>query len=286
MHNISFLLENKMLWHLKPEPLDDDNYYKRMDSLQQLLSEGPETPLISRCKPRDQLVLCYVLATSLLYLYPGSWFPTELDSSMVYFVRPVSAIWTPVLAFPYISVELREQTTEKSPLDYWQGHQHPMILDLGIIFLEIVTGRRFPKSAATTPSDQSNENYAEAMRLLKSLRNRRHGTSCLTSSMGEAIRACLKLEPPPDFPSNRLTDEDLIRRYILSCIVSPLAQELKDGHKVSLDDLHTTLVSEWENDNAYGFNGTQNLSHQSADSPGRCLTVDESGTMPPALVAT
>ncbi|RSL50745.1 hypothetical protein CEP53_008700 [Fusarium sp. AF-6] len=44
-------------------------------------------------------------------------------------------------------------------------------------------------------------------------------------------------------------EDGSIRQFILDCIVQPLATELKDGHKVSLDDFHNALAQDKDVDN-------------------------------------
>lgn len=124
-----------------------------------------------------------------------------------------------------------------------QCHSHPVILALGIIFLEIATGTRFKRSHEQTSWEQCNSDNYQALQLLKvtEKQDRHNLTKRISSGLSKAIRSCLKLEPPPNFPSNQLSAEGPIRHYILTRIVDPLASELKDGHKVRLEELHDDL---------------------------------------------
>ena len=124
-----------------------------------------------------------------------------------------------------------------------QCHSHPVILALGIIFLEIATGTRFKRSHEQTSWEQCNSDNYQALQLLKvtEKQDRHNFTKRISSGLSKAIRSCLKLEPPPNFPSNQLSAEGPIRHYILTRIVDPLASELKDGHKVRLEELHDDL---------------------------------------------
>ncbi|KAF2689750.1 hypothetical protein K458DRAFT_413999 [Lentithecium fluviatile CBS 122367] len=244
---VDFLVENETFWHLKPKLLEGINHYASMEPLRQLLGDGIAVSHISNCRPRDQLLLCYILASSILYLYPSSWFQTEWSSSMVYFIRGTNRSTSPILTLPYVSVELKQtQSTPKDPPHHMQYHSHPAILALGIIFLEIITGTRFKRTLEKTSWQQCNRDNHQAVQLLNELeaQDRRNSTKRLSSALSKAIRACLKLEPPPNFPSNQLADEGPIRHYILSCIVGPLAHELQTGYKVRLEDLHNLLSPE------------------------------------------
>lgn len=268
MTHVDFLIENNTFWHLKPKLREGINYHTSMEPLRQLLGDGVEISYISKCNPREQLILCYILANSLLYLYPGSWFQTEWTSNMVYFIRSSSTSTSPALTYPYISVELQSRVTSKHQPDHMQIHTHPAILALGIIFLEIVTGTRFERTREETSWEQCNKDLSQAWRRFGDLKKKeRHSRSRhISSSLSQAISACLQLDPPPSFPSNRLSEEGPIRHYILSCIVRPLAHELQEGYKVSLDDLNKSLVPEKERGESDDIGELKRLSRQSTAS--------------------
>ncbi|KAF8867425.1 hypothetical protein BDZ45DRAFT_795139 [Acephala macrosclerotiorum] len=248
---VDFLAENSGFWHLKPELPKGSNRHATMESLHQLLGDGFSISHISKYTPREQLILCYILANSMLYLYPGSWFQTAWSSNKVYFIPRANSSTSSILTFPYLSVELQQPRNVPNDPPHMQYHTHPVILALGITFLEIATGVRFKRSREPTPWEQFNTDGTQAWTLLNDLeRQSRSGRSeRISPALRKAIRACVKLEPPPDFPSNNLSEEGPIRHYILSCIVHPLASELKYGHKVRLEDLHDDLVSEKDKEN-------------------------------------
>lgn len=184
---------------------------------------------------------------------------------MVYFVRRSNSSMSPVVTFPYVSVELQKsQIASTSKPYYMQCHSHPAILALGIIFLEIVTGARFKKTREPTPWQQCNKDNHQAVQLLRELerQGQRDLTKRISSSLSKAIRACLTLEPPPNFPTNQLTEEGPIRHYILSCIVHPLAHELQTGYNVCLKDLPNSLDPE-KIRNSLDDDGLERISHRS-----------------------
>ncbi|KAF1941676.1 subtilisin-like protein [Clathrospora elynae] len=193
-----FLIENDKFWHLKAELLGNTDGYTSMEPLCQLLGDGIQISYISKCNPREQLLLCYVLANSMLYLYPSSWFTFEWTSSTVYFVRRSRASTSPALAYPYVSVQLQDPGTSKSPPDRHRPHSHPAVLAFGIMFLEIVTGVRFMRTQEGTRTEQYNEDNAKAWQIFKALeqKERRSRATQTPSGLREAIRACLKLELP------------------------------------------------------------------------------------------
>ncbi|KAI8249235.1 hypothetical protein K4K56_010406 [Colletotrichum sp. SAR 10_98] len=125
-----------------------------------------------------------------------------------------------------------------------QSHYHPSILELGIIFIEIATGSVFSRSSPTdrdASDQQCNLDFLEAYEQMEKLEKER---KYIPSALRKVIRACIELEPPPNFPSNSLAEEGPIRQYILSCIILPLASELVDGYKIRLEELHTSLEKE------------------------------------------
>jgi hypothetical protein len=242
-----FLIEHEETWHLRAELLEEPGSYASMEPLDQLLGDGSELSYISQCNPREQLTLCYILATSMLYFYPSSWCFTEWTSHMVHFIRRSKTSTSATLTHPYVSIQLQSgSTSSNNPSDRHRTHSHPAILALGIIFLEIASGSRFQRTRKDTPTEQCNEDNHRAWQDFKILeRKNRHGrTRQIPSGLREAIRACLKLEPPSSFPSNQLAEEGPIRHYILSCIVYPLARELRDGYNVDLSDLQKRMASE------------------------------------------
>ncbi|KAH7176810.1 peptidase S8/S53 domain-containing protein [Dactylonectria macrodidyma] len=244
---VDFLAESEGLWHLKPELLDGINHHTSMESLYQLLGDDSRTSQISKYTWRDQLLLCYSLANSMLYLYPGSWLQTAWSSNMVYFIRRMNDSTSTLLTFPYLAVDLRQQQTEPEDLDHMQYHAHPVILALGIMFLEIATGVRFKRTPGLTSCEQWNTDGPEAFQLLKDLERegRQHRSKRIPTALRDAIRACLILKPPSDFPSKSLLEEGPIRHYILSCILHPLASELNTRHNISLEQLQDILIPEW-----------------------------------------
>lgn len=214
-----------------------------MESLQQLLGDGVSVSEFSNYTPKDKLILCYILANSMLLLYPGSWFQTAWSSDKIYFVRRFSNSTSPALMFPYLSVAF--QQAQITPPNHMQYHSHPAILALGIIFLEIATNAKFTRrSQEPTSWEQFNSDGIQALQQLQELESQitRDSSKRISRALIKAIRSCLILEPPSNFPCKVLSEEGPIRQYILSCIIHPLASDLRDGYQVSLDKLHDELI--------------------------------------------
>ncbi len=247
---VDFLAENDTLWHLTPKLLEDTiNHHTTMESLHQLLGDG-----IPICTPREKLILCYILANSMLSLYPGSWFQNDWSSTKIYFIRRANGSTSSLLTFPYLSVELQQtQKNQKASHNHMQYHPHPAILALGIIFLEIATSAKFVRrSLEPTQWKRYNNDGQQALQELGDWERNsvRDPAKRVSYALRNVIRSCLMLKPPANFPSKSLIEEGPIRHYILSCIVQPLASELRDGHKVCLETLHEALMPEKEAVNA------------------------------------
>ncbi|KAM0455083.1 hypothetical protein ACHAPV_007972 [Trichoderma viride] len=246
---VDLLAQNDKLWHLKPKPSEGVNHHTQMESLQQLLGDGVSVSDFSKYTPKDKLILCFILANSMLFLYPGSWFQTAWSSDKIYFVRHFSNSTSPALAFPYLSVAF--QQTENTPPNHMQYHSHPAILALGIIFLEIATNAKFTRrSQEPTSWEQFNSDGMQALQQLQELERQitRDRSKRISRALIKAIRSCLILEPPSNFPCKVLSEEGPIRQYMLSCIIQPLASDLSDGYQVSLDRLHGDLMLEKNTD--------------------------------------
>ncbi|RSL89802.1 hypothetical protein CDV31_015804 [Fusarium ambrosium] len=239
-----FLIEQGELWHLSPKLRQNAvGHYTTMQSLDSLVRADVLISEITRYSPREKLILCYILTNSMLFLYPGCWSQRPWTSAMVYLVRRISGSSSSSVTFPYVSVELQQSQSGQKPVrDHNQYHDHPPILYLGIILLEIATGTAFTRSDDPELHNRCNQDGSQALKQLDSFETQnRNPFRRISPALGEAIRACLLLELPKNFPSQNLIEDGSIRQFILDCIVQPLATELKDGHKVSLDNFHNTL---------------------------------------------
>lgn len=246
---MDFGVENNGLWHLAPRWADNADHHTTMASLKQLLGDGVAITRLNHYSPKEKLVLCYILANSMLFLYPGSWLHTTWDSNKLYFIcRTENRTSKPVeLAFPYLSVGVQEiEDFTSISIDHMQCHAHPNILALGIVFLEIATGSVFERSNRATEHawQQCNENFLNARKYMKGIEERK---TYISPALREVIWACIDLKSPSHMPSNNLAEEGPIRQYLLSCIILPLALELRDGYEVDLEGLNNSLEMELRN---------------------------------------
>ncbi|KAL0936356.1 subtilisin-like protease [Colletotrichum truncatum] len=201
-YQVDFMLENDKFWHLRPQISDDVDHRTIMEPLQQLLGNGMSISHIMRYTPKENLILCYVLANSMLFLYPGSWLHTAWNSSKVYFIRRANAPASKPVAlnFPYLSVDMQEiEEPTRITWPHMQSHAHPSILALGILFLEIATGACFPRRPYATiipTEEQCTDDHKEAWGLLKKLelQAERDRSKRISSTLLRVIRACIKLK--------------------------------------------------------------------------------------------
>lgn len=251
---MDFGVKNNGLWHFAPRWADIADHHTTMASLKQLLGDGVAITRLNHYSPREKLILCYILANSMLFLYPGSWLHTTWDSNNLYFIcRTGARTSKPVmLAFPYLSAHIQENEDVKSiPRDHMQCHAHPNILALGIVFLEIATGLVFERSNHIKKHawERCNEDFLNARKCMEGIEE---GKTHVSSALREVIWACIDLKPPSHMPSNNLAEEGPIRQYVLSCIILPLALELRDGYKVDLEELNNSLETELKSSTRLG----------------------------------
>ncbi|KAK2590357.1 hypothetical protein QQS21_011967 [Conoideocrella luteorostrata] len=280
---VDFLAENDALWHLSPELLESTiSQYTTMECLNQLLGDGLAVSDMAKYTPSERLILCYILVNSMLFFYPSSWFQTAWNSDNIYFVRRADSSTLSILTFPYLSIKLQKSQKIQQPTrHHMQYHSHPAILSLGIVLLEIATGARFVRrSREPTGWRQWNSDGQQALQQLQDLekQSERDRSKRISPAIKKAICSCLMLKPPPDFSSKSLTGEGPIRHYILSSIVQPLALELRDGHKVCLEELDVALMPEMsaENDSAVCYRKKEESSNQQPSSTANSFSVTKS----------
>jgi hypothetical protein len=243
---IDLIVDREGFWHMKPLPVESGKTnLATMKPLHELLGDDMNASYVSKCNPRDQLILCYIMASSMLYLYPGSWVQAEWSSRMVHFMRHSSSTTSSLLTRPYVSVVLSDARLYHGETPHMYAHEHPAVLALGIMFLEIFTGKEFEKSKKASPSLRCNEDIVHAEQVLATLiQNKRPGRAAISPGTYEAIKACLRLQPPSNSSTNDLTADGPIRQYILSCIAHPLGQELENGYCVKIEDLDELMIPE------------------------------------------
>lgn len=249
---IHLLVSKDKLWALRPPPPVGSSRHTSMQSLRNLLGSGRahSSRDVARYGDKEKLLLSYILATSLLYLYPSKWMMPDWSSENILFPKISSSGCRKPSPFtlPYLSISLQQTNdTPKAP-PVSQYHKHPSILALGIMLLEIATGMQFDYAyesgtKETNQSDRYNEYGSRALSLLNDLERRgeRRLSHRIPPVLFNVIRSCLILSNPPTMAAEQMSEEGPIRHYILSCIVIPLASELSEGYHISLDKIQEAL---------------------------------------------
>lgn len=224
------------LWSAPPPPLGEAYQHSGMESLYALLGDNEalaSQARVSSYKKRDRLALAYILATSVLYLYPGPWVGTECcwSSEKIWFTR-CARTEPPQLEIqqPYLSADLlHRQENPKESL----RHPHRPITASGIMLLEIATRTKFEAlcrevrsgggssvgcQAAMAASDTDGNLALEVLQRLES-----QGRSPrVPTYMGEAVRACLRLGS-----DRSLVEDGPLSHDVLTRVLAPLAAALE-----------------------------------------------------------
>jgi len=231
------------MWALRAPPPLKRNSHTAMESLYQLLKDHASkgSTQMSKYGHREKLILSYILASSLLYLYPGSWFQEIWNSEKVFFPERPNQRELSILTMPYLAVDIQLPATVIKERPVWQYHSHPAIQALGIMLLEIATETKFSAFCGDIrfgeePGARRNLEGLRALQVLNEWESegRRDESKRISSALRSAIRSCLVLDPPGQLPTQQLVEEGPIRYYVLVCIVSPLAKALSAGYQVPL----------------------------------------------------
>ncbi|KAL8658450.1 MAG: hypothetical protein Q9226_000982 [Calogaya cf. arnoldii] len=218
-HCLNFLVEDAgdepTLWQLHPQP-------KRATilesvpavSLQTLLYNSHHLPLIAKRK------LAVILARSLLQLHEGLWLGKEWSKQQITFFYATSNDID--YQRPYVTT--RFDATDQAVPDFSLFHRNASILALGILLIEIHTGKpiemyRSPKDLLNGTEVNANTDLTVADRVVKSL------DDC---SLGykDAIQACLDTSWVPVAQRVSLDDE-LTRNGLYDDVVRPLEDEVQ-----------------------------------------------------------
>lgn len=241
------------MWALRAIPTPNTVTHTEMDSLYKLLRDdaSKSTTQLSRYSHQEKLILAYILATSLLYLYPGTWLQTVWNSKKVYFPSPPDHTGSSKITLPYLAVDMQTYPASSKPPPVWNYHPHPAIQALGIMLLELATETKFGAFCAdlSIEKDSAAPSNLEGIRAVQILDQwesdgRRHDSKRIPSALRKAIRSCLVLDPAGQLPNYPLLEEGPIRYYVLMCIVSPLAETLSTGFRIPLEYLQDQIALE------------------------------------------
>ena len=218
-HCVNFLVEQASdeptLWQLRPQPKRSTILESTPAiSLQSLLYNSYRLPLITKRK------LAVILARSLLQLHEGLWLGREWSKRQITFFY--EAVDTIDYQRPYVTTSF--DSTDQDVPDFRLFHRNASILALGILLIEIHTGKpiemyRTAKDLTNGSEVNANTDWSAADRVVKSLDDCSFGYK-------EAIQACLDTPWVPAAQRVSLDDE-LTRSGLFNDVVQPLEDELQ-----------------------------------------------------------
>ncbi|KAL7919929.1 hypothetical protein ACQKWADRAFT_322626 [Trichoderma austrokoningii] len=146
----------------------------------------------------------------------------------------------PDITKPYLTADYPPLAWKPKSGDLYQLHRFPDILSLGILLLEIASGR-------LVKFEQGYDRCHVALQCFKKWEcNLRSRSITVPDGLHQAIRACIE---PTEFSGNhfeRVTpiNDFTMREYIFQKILHPLGEELTKGYEISLSALHDDIAME------------------------------------------
>ncbi|TGO24877.1 hypothetical protein BPAE_0093g00400 [Botrytis paeoniae] len=204
---------DEMLWQLRSTPKRlPKSAASQTESLQAVLEKSTKLPLIIKRR------LAVIFAHSLLQLHESYWKNKEWSKNHIFFFYDTAG----ALDFerPYLSTVFDPAIDEKHPpVDLNRFHRNPSILALGILLIEIHTGRLIESFRTETERQQVNTNtdLTVANRVVMSLED---------CSLGyrDVIQSCLDTPWVP--AGQRVNLEDVATRAgVYQDVIQPLEEE-------------------------------------------------------------
>ncbi|KAI9646580.1 hypothetical protein NHQ30_004575 [Ciborinia camelliae] len=205
---------DQMLWQLRsiPKRLPKSGVAKA-ESLQTVLEISMKLPLVTKRR------LAVIFAHSLLQLHENYWKNKECNKGHIFFFYGISG----ALDFqrPYLSTIFDTAIKDKQlPLELDRFHRNPSILALGILLIELYTGRLIENFRFEIERQDINANtdWLVANRVVKTLED---------CSLGyrDAIQSCLDTPWVP--AGQRVNLEDVATRAgVYQDVIKPLEDEL------------------------------------------------------------
>ncbi|KXH50685.1 hypothetical protein CSIM01_01534 [Colletotrichum simmondsii] len=237
---LNLAVDENELWELGQILTEDDDHYTDMKSLYDVLGSDTTAFALGR---KDQLSIFLILSNSLLNFHSSPWAQSVWSSDKIYFRSMEGGPENrPVLAFPYLSVNIH--TVQDSSSSAWHEgvrklYTIPKLVALGMIFIEILTRKRFPDGLMVHIRDGGKSYESCISAIWKTFKDNRN---IMSPAMTKAISACIKLEMPYNFPGNDLRNEELFGIYIKTFVMDPLIEELQASHGVTWDSFFRSLT--------------------------------------------
>jgi len=192
---------------------------------------------------RSKIVIAVILGHTLLHLYGTSWL-REWNREKIVFIRNGDGV--PLK--PFLISQHRVAIEDDDQDAFFQLHQHPEILNLGIMLLELELKQSIESYLGSDYETSRNSSYFNAGKAFEKRQN------SMYTNYRKAIESCLETHFGAD-PNN--PDEDLepeeFRRKIYLDIVKPLEDQLEGGFRDTIDvnDLDSAVakldVLKWGN---------------------------------------
>ena len=212
---------------IEPEQAASCIWKLRGDARKLQLNTEVKLDTVLHSLPEDlqaQRWLALHLSHSLLHLYESPWLAERWTKEKItFFVRDNGVA---DLARPYVTTNMRSATAVSAGLkvDLNQTHGNPSILSLGIILLEIHTGKsiesyRPPEDLLNGTDVNANTDLTVAKRVAESMK------SC-SDNYKDAVEAYLSM--PWKIPGKRVSlDDEATRDSVYEHVISPLEQDLE-----------------------------------------------------------
>ncbi|KAF7874883.1 hypothetical protein EAF04_002057 [Stromatinia cepivora] len=205
----------EMLWQLRSTPKRlPKSGLSQAESLQAVLEKSIKLPLVTKRR------LAVIFAHSLLQLHESYWKNKEWNINHIFFFYEISG--TLDFQRPYLSTIFDPALNGKQPhLDLNRFHRNPSILALGILLIELQTGRLIETFRTDVEKQDVNANtdWLVANRVVK--------IQLEDCSLGyrDAIQSCLDTPWVP--AGQRVNLEDVATRAgVYQDVIKPLEDEL------------------------------------------------------------
>jgi hypothetical protein len=224
-HCVNLLIEQAapQIWKTRGEPgkLHLLDFTKEI-KLESILHSLPD-------ELRAQRWLGVHLSHSLLHLHEGPWLNDSWGKEKITFFPHTTGDLD--LDRTYVTTNIKPYTPQTQAVDLNQIHCNPSLLSLGIILIEIHTGKpiesfRLPEDLTNGTHVNVNTDFTAALRVAKSLRN-------CSMNYQEAVQACLSM--PWRTPAQKVSlSDDATRDSVYQYIISPLEEDLEHMFRVKV----------------------------------------------------
>lgn len=237
----NMVVYQQALWQLQSQ-IDMSKSMKVPDAnfktLRDLLQINDDISFMGRVSYKCRTILATVIVTSFLHLYNLNQqiIQAALTINNICFYRQHQLY---DIMRPYLNMEFVRQSEKQSQeRDLNTGHWLPNVLSLGVLLLQIFTGR-------TIDFSRDEDDCIKALSIYEDL-SKFHGRPCggdIPDGCFQAIFACLQ---PDQLASAGLAPLDIkdgsVRRYIFERILCPLEEVLSEIYGVPLYTLSDTIT--------------------------------------------